>query len=770
MPRALDYNAAGCLQRIGFASGVTVKLFAIYLPRRPLLVMVVLVVFTALALLGIRRLTIDPSNERLLLRHSDAYRIYQRFLTTFGSDETILVALHDPTRSLLSPPGLAAIRALTHALATTPHVSTVTSLTTIPDVSRLDLLDLTAPPLIAGEMLSDTDIASMRHNDLIIGSLLAADLHTAGFLIVPDTAIHDQPETRHTWIATVRAVAAQHATAGRRTYVGGTPLERHDVTAYLQRDQQRIVPVVFGLLVGLTCLLYRVKRLALIPLGCVILSLTWAMGVVGFTDTPLHLITSLLPPVIMVVSVSTAIHLLNHCSAALLEGLPLADAIEQAMRRVGIACGLTSLTTALGFFSLLVSPVPAVREFAGFAGCGVLLSLLAAFLFVPWGLSRLGAFRPERLRHLHTSWLTRRLSGLTDWIATRRRVVFLGTAIALIGLLPGMWYLHEGTDIVRALPPHAPLRVSTEFLDQHLTGTNALEILIRLPGRGKRFDAPIVRQVLEFAQWLRQQPGITSVQSPWEPLRLVPAEVRTDDTQFSHLATLMPLQSPLRSWLHTTTRTLRLSAQVRAMESNRFLALAQHVQEHAAQVSLSIEITGTNYLLALMSRQLVTTQVYSVGLAVVLILGCITLALRSWQLGLLAAIPNVLPPLMIFGLMGWSDIPLSTATTMIASVALGLIVDDTIHLLYRYRHERQAGHVTTEALRATVRETGRALIFTTLILTLGFWAGILGSFQPTVFFSFLTGLTMVLALLADLLLAPALLLTWERKRTKEVHD
>ena len=746
------------------------KLFATYLPRRPVLVALVLVGLTAVALLGLGRLTIDPSNERLLLRHSDAYRTYQRFLTTFGSDETILVALHDPARSLLSPPGLAAIRALTQALATTPHVSTVTSITTVPDATRLDMLDFTAPPLITGDRLSDTDLASIRRNDLVIGSLLAADLHTAGILVVPDTAIHHQPEARHTWIAAVRTVAARHTTAGRRTYVAGTPLERHDVTTYLQQDQQRIVPIVFVLLVGLTYGLYRVKRLALIPLGCVLLSLIWTMGVVGYTGTPLHLITSLLPPVIMVVSVSTAIHLLNHCTAALVEGHTLAGAIEQAMRRVGVACGLTSLTTALGFFSLLVSPVPAVREFAGFAGCGVLLALVASFLFVPWALYRLGGFEPERLRHLHTSWLERLLIGLTDWIEARRRAMFLSTAVVLVVLLPGIRYLHEGTDIVRALHPRAPLRVSTEFLDQHLSGTNALEVLVHLPGQGKRFDAPVVHHVLDFAQWLRLQPGVTSVHSPWEPLRVVDADVRADDAQLSDLATLMPLESPLRAWLNTKARILRLSARVRATGSDQFLALAQRVREQAAQTSLSVDITGTNYLLALMSRQLVTTQLRSMGLAVVLILGCIALALRSWRLGLLAAIPNVLPPLMIFGLMGWSGIALSTATTMIASVALGLMVDDTIHLLYRYRRERQAGHATTQALQVTVRETGRALIFTTLILTLGFWAGILGSFKPTVFFSLLTGLAMVLALLADLLLVPGLLLTWDTTRTKEAYD
>jgi predicted RND superfamily exporter protein len=158
---------------------------------------------------------------------------------------------------------------------------------------------------------------------------------------------------------------------------------------------------------------------------------------------------------------------------------------------------------------------------------------------------------------------------------------------------------------------------------------------------------------------------------------------------------------------------------------------------------------------------LVHNQISSLLLAVALILGSIALALRSWKLGIIAAIPNLLPTVMLFGLMGWCGIELSTATTMIASVSLGLFVDDTIHLLYRYRHEKQAGRNTFGAIEQSLRHTGRAVIFTSVILTLGFWAGLLGSFKPTIYFSFLTGLTMLFALLAELLVTPAAILAWD---------
>jgi predicted RND superfamily exporter protein len=181
-------------------------------------------------------------------------------------------------------------------------------------------------------------------------------------------------------------------------------------------------------------------------------------------------------------------------------------------------------------------------------------------------------------------------------------------------------------------------------------------------------------------------------------------------------------------------------------------------------MSLPIQVTGTNYLLAQMSRALVHNQVSSLACAMVMILGTITIALRSWKMGVVAAIPNLLPTVMIFGLMGWLGIELSAATSMIASVALGLFVDDTIHLLYLYRQEKKTDRRTFDAIEYALHHAGRAVIFTSLILTLGFWAGLLGSFKPTIYFSFLMGLTMLFSVVTELLVTPALVLTLEERK------
>src|SRR5215813_14535754 len=297
----------------------TVKRFAASLLRWRWGVVLLLVGMTSGALCGVARLRVDPSSDRLLPRQGTDAQVYQSFLTTFGSDEAILVVLHDAQQSLLAPAELAAVRHLTHALEALPHVAAVQSLTTAPDVGRLRLtpFGLEVPHLVADAPLSEAQIAAIRHNDQVVGTLLAPDLHTAGLVVVPDAAVSGSGTLREAWLAAVRALAVQHAVDGRQTYVAGTPIERSDVTQYLQRDQHRMIPLVLLVLAVVTYCIYRVTRFAVLALACVLVSLTWTMGIVGFMGIPLNVITALLPAVILVVSVSGVIHLVNEFIDAL---------------------------------------------------------------------------------------------------------------------------------------------------------------------------------------------------------------------------------------------------------------------------------------------------------------------------------------------------------------------------------------------------------------------------------------------------------------------
>lgn len=726
---------------------------------------------TFVACIGIKRLRLDPANTGLFIGSDHDSRNYQTFLQTFGSDETILVALHDPQHSLLTAAGLGALQQLGQELAALPQVASVYSVLHAPDMARMQItpFGLAVPRLVPELSLSPSQIEGIASRAAVYGTLLSADLHTAAVFITPESTSRQAAQST-TWIAAVRTVAARYAIQGRQTYVAGTPIERHDVTHYLDRDQRLLTPLIVLILFLLTTWLYRGKRLAGVTLVCMLLPLLWTMGMAGWWGVQLNAMTSLLPAVIVLVSVSLSMHLINQMLYAIEGGSSEARAIDEAVKQVRVPSCFAALTTALGFFSLLTSPVPAIREFALFAGIGVLTSLLTTLFVMPLLLHSL-RYKPLQRRIGRRNELLGRLPlRLTQWSIQHPRRLFGGVGMVVVLALPGIGFLTEGTDIIRALKAQAPLRVSSEFIDQHLTGVNSLELLVSLPAGAKETLPATIRQTLALSQWLREQAEVTAVFSPWELLRDAPAALLAQDAQLIVLGTLLPLAYPLDAWLASQSQTMRMSVRIRALNSEILLALVPRIKEQAARLGMSLEITGRTYLLARMSRVLVRSQLISLGLAILTIGTSMTVMLRSLRLGCIAMIPNILPSVIIFGLMGWCQIELSTATVMIASIALGLLVDDTIHLLYHYQEARQQGLPPQGALEQTVRLVGRAITATSLVLIGGFWGGLFGSFKPTIYFAFLTGLTLCFAWFVVLLVVPAVLMVWDCAPPAAAHS
>lgn len=204
--------------------------------------------------------------------------------------------------------------------------------------------------------------------------------------------------------------------------------------------------------------------------------------------------------------------------------------------------------------------------------------------------------------------------------------------------------------------------------------------------------------------------------------------------------------------------TGRLTALFRTLTSRESAALQARVLEYAQELELPVRVTGTIALIEAMEQKVTLSQVRSIAMALLLITGLMALLLRSGRLGLLSLVPNALPIVLMFGVMGLLGIALDVATSIVAGLALGIAVDDTIHYLTRFRRELRATRSYPEAIERTTRTVGRAIVFTSGILWAGFSVLLLGTFKGTIYFGLLIGLTMVFALVGDLVLLPALLL------------
>jgi predicted RND superfamily exporter protein len=506
-----------------------------------------------------------------------------------------------------------------------------------------------------------------------------------------------------------------------------------------------------------------------LPLGVAAITVVWTIGAYAWTGHALNAITSLLPAVLLVVALAASVHLYEAWRSGHGGGDPV-DAVLRAVRAIAVPATLCAVTTAQGFLSLAVSEVPAVRQFGLFAALGVAVAFLVGMTAMPAAMTWLA---PPPARGERHRW-TLGLLDATSHLATARPGAVLGAFGAVTALAAaGIPLVRANTDLVGFLRAGAPLRRDTTFVDGALTGTVPLDFVLRRRD-GRPLDSlDAVRRLAVLEDAIRARPHVTTVTSLAALVRQVhraETDGRTlalpgDPASLGEALDLLDTSGHalVRRFAARDFRALRVSVRLRAVGSAESAPLIAGILADAARLlgpDYVLTPTGALYHVVHDSTRLVGEQVASFGSAIVLVVLAIGLLFRSLAFTVVALVPNVMPIVWTGGLMGFAGIELSTGTAMIASAVLGLVVDDTIHYLAHYRRAYAGGAVA--AIRATTRAVGAPVTVASVSLVLGFWVGAFGSFKPTIYFSLLTGLTMITGVLCDLLVLPASLVVLDR--------
>jgi predicted RND superfamily exporter protein len=730
-----------------------------------LLVLVALTAWLAVHAAGVG---LEHDNESLTADDPEAAAAWERFRAAFGDEEDVLVAVSMP--DLLTPRGLGVIDALGRRLGALDGVHGVLSVTTArrlasgpdgpTDVPLLPAWDA-EPAAIRTALADNPDLATI---------LVSRDGRTAG-IVVELAHRPGDPEMRARVIDAIRAEAPALRAEGATLRLTGLPVQKHDVTALVARDQRVLIPVSLVVLGATLWAFFRRPLGVALPLAVTALTVVWTVGVYAIAGLRLNAITALLPPTLMVLSLAVSVHLL--------EGWLEDDApnplerILHVWHRLRFPCVFCAVTTAFGFGSLATSDIPAVRDFGLFTALGVLLSVVIGMTLVPVALTWCRPPARPVIARDHP-WMARLLAWAAQLATSRPGAVLLGAVAVTLASFVGIAHIRNNTDLVRFLSADAPLRRDTLFVDEHLTGTLDVELLVtRADGRPlTRPDD--VRRLAAFERAVLAHPPVTAAPSVLGALRqiqraehpdgglVLPEDDADVEAAFDLLAAAG--DDPLvRRLVPPDLGTVRFRVQLRAVGTSVAAPLVDGMLAEAAAIlgpDYRVEATGPYLHVARDSNRLVESQVRSFGLAVVLVFLAIGLLFRSVAATITAMIPNVIPILWTGGLMGAVGIDLSSGTAMIASAVLGVVVDDTIHYLTGYARAYRGDPVA--AVHATTTRVGTALFVNNVVLVLGFWVGAFGSFKPTIYFSLLSGFTMVTGMICDLLVTPACLVLLDR--------
>jgi uncharacterized protein len=539
-------------------------------------------------------------------------------------------------------------------------------------------------------------------------------------------------------------------------------------------DTMAFIPATTA--IGLLLLWWLFRRmlvvvLAAVTIGAVVNATLLLLVVAG---KPYTLISSIIPPLLSALSIAMLMHLFNAVLHAAQRGLNGRARVRAALDAVARPTVFTALTTAAGLSSLAVSPIRPIETFGLVAAAGILAIAAVTLLVLPALILRYdrGTWIQPRRRGVQ---VLDRFTGSCARLATRRAGWVLAAAAGLLAVgLPQVRHVEVETDLYAFFPEDHPISEATRRVEDRLSGVMALEVVFDAADRDALHDPERLRAIQRVQRWLDQRPEVDyslSLPDLVEQMHWAfhgeDPEYRTipDDELLIAQYLLVYDGNDLHDVVDRDYQRARLLLNLNVHGANALNALIADIREYLEAeppADLAWDLAGMGRLFADQERLLIQGQIRSLVAVSILLTVLMLLLWRSPGMAALSMIPNVSPVVLIFIVMGVLGIWLDMATAMIASVAVGIAVDDTIHILHGFLKRRRAGASPAWAIARTFRQSGRAVTATTIVLTAQFLVLGFSAFQPTASFGVLTALGLVTALLFDLLLLPAMLISAHR--------
>jgi len=713
------------------------------------------------------RLDINNAPEIYMPAQAPSVILEQELRAQFPSDQ-VLLALFEG-EEIFADGFLMALRQVVQQLEAHPQVERVLTVTNIEHIAASSdgfvvepLVDVTELAGTTPQQRQDKAIADRFARQLIV----ALD-GTALALIVRPFPLENSFQREELLNVLLDALRAADLTAKTTAVAGQIALDVSQLES-MQRDNALFVPVITLLGWMLLWLLFR--RVLAMVLGGLAMAVTSSvtLSLLVLIDQPFTLVSVILPSLIAALTLALLIHFYNALTLASRRGLQGAERVARALDEVRRPALFTALTTAAGLASLGLSPIPPISVFGLVAAAGALVvygvvMYLLPPIFAHWDR------RPWPKGKSVMNWISVLVDKLAAVGIRHARAVVIVTVLLLAAGVPMIWQVQAETDLYRFFAPEHPIIQYTQRVEERLSGVTSLRVVFDAPGRDALKEPDRLQAIAAFQAWAEQLPEVDRALSMVDIVEEMHWAFHGEDPAYRRLPDNRDLISQylfvydgqdLYDVVNREFQRALVNLNVNVHPAQEITAVMEQISaylEAAELAGMSWQIGGFGRWFADQHDLLIIGQIRSLCGALILIFGFMCVLWRSVPAAALCMLPNISPILLIFIVMGTFGIWLDMATAMIASVAVGVAVDDTIHFYAGYNRRRAAGAPTVWALMRAYRVAGRAVLATTLVLSVQFLLLTTSAFQPTAYFGLLTTIGLVAALLFDLLLLPALL-------------
>ena len=541
-----------------------------------------------------------------------------------------------------------------------------------------------------------------------------------------------------------------------------------------------------GAALGITSLLFffffRSFRATMISMFVVIIGVMWSFGTLGLLNYEITVLTAIIPPLIIVIGIPNCIFLINKYQQEIKNHGNKAKSLQRVISKVGNATLMTNLTTAAGFGTFIFTDSKLLSEFGIVASLNIVFLFILCLIIIPIVYSYMPMPKEKHLAHLGKNYMAAFINWIENTIRHHRVAVF-STAIGILVLgIIGIYQITVSGSIIEDMPKKAPFFKDIVFYEKEFDGVMPLEIVVDTKRPKGALKSVTLKRIEELQETIIEIPELSKPVSIVNLVKYSKQAYYNGNPEFYELPTKQEEafilsyiknstqkgnENMLKSYVDSTGQYARITTFMRDIGTDRMQKIEERLQDKINHIfpkeRYEVSLTGKAYVFEKGTHYLIDNLVQSLLFAIVLISLLMAYMFRSFKMIVVSLLPNILPLVMTAGLMGFLGIPIKPSTILVFSIAFGISVDDTIHFLAKYRQELKANDWKIKrSVYATLKEAGISMFYTSVVLFFGFSVFTLSDFGGTVALGGLVATTLLFAMLSNLILLPALLLSLDK--------
>ncbi|QSZ41390.1 MMPL family transporter [Sulfurimonas aquatica] len=765
-------------------------------PKKIILLMILL---SMLVISNIPKITIDTSTEGFLHANDPALVKYEKFKEQFGQDEKIMVVVE--TKNVFDLEVLKKLQSLHNELQNSvPHLNDITSLVNARNTrgqgDRLIVEDLLENfPQNEQELQAIKKIAL---NNAMYKNLLFNEAHTFTTIILEPSAYEatkgnnelegfgeDSSNVELEFLTDpsksemVRAadkIAKEFKSENFNVFIAGSLAVNDYNKQSVQKDMQKFVKLVLLMMMVFLFVVFRRISAVILPIFIVVISLLTTVGTMALVGTPITIPTQILPSFLLAVGIGAVVHLLAMFFKHLNANGDKNKAISYSLGHSGLAIIMTSLTTAAGLLSFSTASIAPIADLGIFAAAGVMIALVNTIVLLPAILATL-PIKPAKAKQIEKSQkMDAILIAIADFSFFHAKKIVISSVVIIV-----VWVYFASTvefkhDPLSWQPDDSPVKLSTAKVDHALRGSVTMEVILDTKKENGLYNSDLLKKIdrlVQEAQELKTDKHF--VGKGWsvaEVLKEIHRALHANQEEYYAITdndALIPQEfllfensgsDDLEDLVDSSFSKARLTFKLPWMEAGEYAEISDKLTNLLeSELGDSVEVTVTG-MVPLFQRTLsaaMSSMAVSYVVAFILIAIMMVILLGSVKIGLISMIPNVLPIIMTIGFMSMVNMPLDMFTMLVGAIVIGLSVDDTVHFFHNFAKYHHRGLHVKESVENTMLGTGRALVATSIVLSLGFYVYMFASLNNLINFGILAGGAITIALFSNIILGPALL-------------